>query len=299
MAITRRHFLLSTLALAGATTIGAAPAHARPVIGKVLDYSAGVPSGRAVAAAGYIGAVRYVSTARPGAAWMLGKPVRRTETNDFAANKLSIASVYQFGVGPTADWRAGAAGAAQHVPQAIALHRAAGGPINRPIYMAIDDNPTRAQYLQQIKPFLVASQTALAAAGYQLGVYGNYNVVDWCVNDGIGQFYWMHDWGSQGRIHPRANIHQLPQNRQVTVDGITCDVNDVFTRDWGQWSPGVVAPRVPETHTDTTIEQPIYNPELTAPLGDALGLNPEEQQALNELGPLLGKLAGGGSSLSS
>ncbi|SDS33216.1 DUF1906 domain-containing protein [Corynebacterium timonense] len=234
--LSRRTFL----ALAGtsvAASVLAPRAAAQPrALGTVLDYSAGVPSGRSVRAAGHLGAVRYVSHPRPGADWMRGKPLRPAEAADFRANGLATASVYQFGKGATADWLAGAAGAATHAPQAIALHRAAGGPTGRPIYVAIDDNPSRAQYDAQIRPYLRAFSATLAAAGYQTGVYGNYNVIHWCVEDGIGTYFWMHDWGSGGRIHPRAHLHQ-PSGQTTVIDGVECDVNTVFAADWGQWAP--------------------------------------------------------------
>src|SRR5699024_12318218 len=83
----------------------------------------------------------------------------------------------------------------------------------------------------QIKPYLLAFQTALRAAGYSTGVYGNYNVIEWASNDGIGSFYWMHDWGSGGKIHPRTTIHQLPQSKQRTIDGVVVDINNVYAQD--------------------------------------------------------------------
>ena len=192
--LNRRRFLQAAALSAAATaTTGAfAPANAqRRILGTVIDYSAGVPSAAAVKAAGHMGAVRYVSQRRPGANWMVGKPVTIEETRDFAANGLATASVYQFGRAETADWLAGAAGAAKHAPQAIQLHRAAGGPTGRPIYVAIDDNPTRDQYVNQIRPYLQAFQLALSAAGLRTGVYGNYNVIQWCVEDRIGTFFWQ------------------------------------------------------------------------------------------------------------
>ena len=234
--LNRRRFILAA-ALTPLLTVTPRAAAQNRVLGTVLDYSAGVPTGRAVKAAGHLGAVRYVSRRRPGAEWMHGKPVLAGETADFAANGLSTASVYQYGRAETADWLGGAAAAATHAPQAIALHRAAGGPTGRPIYIAIDDNPTRAQYDNQIRPYLRSFSAALGVAGYHTGVYGNYNVIQWCVEDGIGAFFWMHDWGSAGRIHPRAHIHQVG-GRRITIEGIECDVNDVYATDWGQWTPG-------------------------------------------------------------
>lgn len=184
-----------------------------------------------------MGAVRYVSDRRPGAEWMRGKPVTIGETRDYKANGLAVASVYQFGRAETADWKRGALGAAAHAPKAMALHTAAGGPQGRPIYVAIDDNPTLDQFNNQINPYLKAMGTAFNAAGYQLGVYGNYYTIAWCLEDGIGSYFWQHDWGSQGKIHPRANIHQA-RGQQATIQGIQVDINNVYASDWGQWTPG-------------------------------------------------------------
>ena len=264
----RRGFLrASALALAAgavgtAATAPQAAAQGR-ILGTVIDYAAGVPSAASIRAAGHLGAVRYVSQRRPGTeSWMVGKPVTLAETVSLAQHNLQTASVYQFGRAETADWLRGAAGVLEHAPQAIALHVAAGGPTGRPIYIAIDDDPTRAQYENQIRPYLRAFSAALQAAGYQTGVYGNYHVVEWCTQDGIGEFFWMHDWGSGGRIHPRTTIHQLPQSQQRVIDGVTVDINHVYATDWGQWIPHV--PHVPVPPA------PPATPEVPAPSTDQL-----------------------------
>lgn len=244
-----------TLAIGVGTVTASRASALGPVLGTVVDYSAGVPGASALKAAGHIGAVRYVSQKRPGAEWMAGKPVTRQETEAMSAQGLATSSVYQFGRADTADWKQGAAGAAVHAPQAIAIHRAAGGPTGRPIYVAIDDNPTRQQYDAQIKPYLLAFQTALRAAGYSTGVYGNYNVIEWASNDGIGSFYWMHDWGSGGKIHPRTTIHQLPQSKQRTIDGVVVDINNVYAQDWGQWKPGQTGGTPPQGNSGNTSPQ--------------------------------------------
>ena len=208
---------------------------------------------------------------------MLGKPVSLTETKDFKAHGLATASVYQFGRAETADWLGGAASAAIHAPQAIELHRAAGGPTGRPIYIAIDDNPTRSQYEDQIRPYLKAFSTALTVTGYATGVYGNYNTLQWAIEDGIGSFFWMHDWGSGSGVHPRAQIHQV-SGRQTTIDGIQCDVNKVFATDWGQWTPGSTESTEPNTEqllSDFPLEQLISDSaELSSQIPQLQGLLP-------------------------
>ncbi|WP_084168179.1 DUF1906 domain-containing protein [Corynebacterium atypicum] len=245
--ISRRSLFKATAATAafGAAAALAPRALAQPTpLGTVVDYSAGVPSAQAVKAAGHLGAVRYVSRAR--SSWMKGKPVSRAEAEDYARNGLAIASVYQYSNSDRPDWHEGAKGAEVHAPQAIALHLAAGGPAGRPIYMAIDANPTRTQYENQIRPFLSGCRAALAVAGLKLGIYGNYHTIQWAIDDGLGEYFWMHNWGSNGKIHPRANLHQFEiDKRWIARVGI--DRNHVFTQDWGQWTPGstIVAPTVP------------------------------------------------------
>lgn len=275
--ISRRSFLQFAAIGAAAATLGIAgapKAHAQlgPILGTVIDFSAGVPSASSIKAAGHLGAVRYVSQPRPDAQWMAGKPVRLAETTANAALGLATASVYQYGRANTADWLKGAAGAVVHAPQAIAIHKAAGGPTGVPIYVAIDDNPTRAQYTDQIRPYLQSFKTSLEAAGLKLGVYGNYNVIEWATQDGLGEYFWMHDWGSGGKIHPRTTIHQLPQSQQRVIDGITVDINNVYAKDWGQWVPGT--PAKDQSLVDITETSPLSptatNPTITAEQLNAL-----------------------------
>lgn len=262
--LSRRGLLkASALALTAGAIGAAAPSAAAlgPVRGTIIDFSSGIPSPAAIKRAGHIGAIRYVSNKRPGAAWMTGKPVSLQETSANAAAGLPTASVYQFGRAETADWKQGAAGAAIHAPQAISLHKAAGGPTHRPIYIAIDDNPTREHYTQFIRPYLQAFSKALSVAGYQTGVYGNYHTIEWASQDGIGTFYWMHDWGSNGKIHPKTTIHQLPQSRQQTIENVIVDVNEVYASDWGQWTPGSKQPGIQDL--SSTLDKAIPNmPEL-------------------------------------
>lgn len=262
--LSRRGLLKASALAVTAGAIGAAAPSAAalgPVRGTIIDFSSGIPSPTAIKRAGHIGAIRYVSNKRPGAAWMTGKPVTLQEAAANAAAGLPTASVYQFGRAETADWKQGAAGAAIHAPQAISLHKAAGGPTHRPIYIAIDDNPTREHYTQFIRPYLQAFSKALSVAGYQTGVYGNYNVIEWASQDGIGTFYWMHDWGSNGKIHPKTTIHQLPQSRQQTIENVIVDVNEVYASDWGQWTPGSKQPGIQDL--SSTLDKAIPNmPEL-------------------------------------
>jgi len=218
--------------------IGALPgAGAGVPVGTLLDYASGPPSAAAVRAAGHMGAVRYCSNRRPGAEWMTGKPLLRREVDDFRAHGLNMVSCYQYGRAETADWKEGAAGGEKHAPIGIRLHREAGGPRGVPMYVAIDDNPSRWQFDNQIAPYLERWAAHLRGAGLKLGVYANAPTIDWCRGRGLGEYFWQHDWGSNGRLNPHATIHQLPVRQQVTVGGVVSDLNRVYALDYGQWWP--------------------------------------------------------------
>lgn len=279
-----RRAILKTAAIAvaaGAVFAGTPAASAQTQsLGTILDYSGGVPSAQSVKDAGHVGAIRYVSEARPGAEWMIGKPVSITETTDFANHGLYTASVYQFGKGETSDWKRGAAGAAVHSPQAIALHKAAGGPTGVPIYVAIDDNPTREQYTNQIRPYLEAFERDLNAAGYQMGIYGNYATLDWAVADDLGEYFWQHEWGSNGRVHPQADLHQVRIDKD-SVGGVTVDINNIYSSDWGQWTPGVAGGGSDIGSGSGALTTPgTNNPGAGTNTGTGTGINPNSSVPL-------------------
>lgn len=203
-------------------------------IGTVLDYASGPPSGAAVRAAGHLGAVRYCSDRRPGSEWMTGKPLLRGEVDDFRAHGLTMVSCYQYGKAETADWRDGAGGGDHHAPIGIGFHREAGGPAGVPMYVAVDDNPTRWEFDNQIAPYLERWRTHLHGAGMTLGVYANAPTIDWCRERGLGRYFWQHDWGSGGRLNPATTIHQK-SGKQWDVGGVNSDINDVYAVEFGQW----------------------------------------------------------------
>lgn len=214
-----------------AASLRAAPARAS--LGTLLDYAAGVIPASEIRASGAVGAIRYVSDRRPGAAWMLGKPIQLAEAQDLAGSGLKIVSNYQFGKGSTADWLGGADGGIQHAKRGVELHAAAGGPADAPIYVSIDDNPSFEQYKNQVLPYLRSWESVI---GHQrTGVYGNSKTIDWALQDGVGSYFWQHNWGSpKGYSHPAAHLHQVEIDKRQ-VGGIGVDVNDILQPQFGQW----------------------------------------------------------------
>ena len=179
----------------------AAPQAAAAPLGILLDYAAGVIKAGDLRASGALGAIRYVSDRRPGGAWMLGKPIQLPEARDLYQNGLKIVSCYQYGKQDRADWLGGQNAGVAHAKRGWQLHVGAGGSYGAPIYASIDDNPSYEQYKSQVAPYLRGWEAVL---GHQrVGVYANARTIDWALQDGLGSFFWQHNWGSPpGFTHP-------------------------------------------------------------------------------------------------
>jgi len=238
MSVSRRDVLKLVAATPGLAGFGVAAAALRTApasaaLGTLLDYAAGVIPASQIRAAGAVGSIRYVSDRRPGGNWMLGKPIQLTEARDLAGNGLKIVSCYQYGKGNTADWLGGAAAGVQHARRGMQLHAAAGGPPNAPIYASIDDDPSLEQYTQQVAPYLRSWESVI---GHQrTGVYANAKTIDWALQDGLGSYFWQHNWGSpRDYTHPATNLHQVEIDKR-SVGGVGVDINEILKPEFGQW----------------------------------------------------------------
>jgi Domain of unknown function (DUF1906) len=213
------------------STVLASSASAAP-LGILLDYAAGVISAADLRASGAAGAIRYVSDRRPGGEWMQGKPIQLAEARDLYHAGLKIVSCYQFGKKESADWLGGQAAGVRHAQRGWQLHVAAGGSYGAPIYASVDDDPTPDQYRQLVAPYLRGWESVL---GHQrVGVYANAPTIEWARQDGLGSYYWQHDWGSKGMLHPAAALHQVAIDAH-NVGGVGVDINHILKPNFGQW----------------------------------------------------------------
>jgi hypothetical protein len=240
MSLSRRDMLKFAVAAPAVLSLGGAlsavaetPTASAAPLGILLDYAAGVIPAADIRAAGAAGAIRYVSDRRPDGAWMLGKPIQLPEARDLYQSGLKIVSCYQYGKQDTADWLGGQNAGVFHAKRGWALHVAAGGSYGAPVYASIDDDPTITQYKQQVAPYLRGWEAVL---GHQrVGVYANSKTIDWALQDGLGSYFWQHDWGTpKGFVHPAANLHQVEIDKR-NVGGVGVDVNHVLTPRFGQW----------------------------------------------------------------
>ena len=242
MPINRRDLLRIAAAAPAAVSVGGAlgtvastllaPSASAAPLGVLLDYAAGVISAADLRASGAMGAIRYVSDRRPGGDWMKGKPIQLPEARELYQNRLKIVSCYQFGKQDSADWLGGQAAGVQHAQRGWQLHVAAGGSYAAPIYASIDDDPTPDQYRQLVAPYLRGWESVL---GHQrVGVYANAPTIEWARQDGLGAYYWQHNWGSKGVVHPAAHLHQVEIDKR-SVGGVGVDVNQILKPNFGQW----------------------------------------------------------------
>lgn len=130
------------------------------------------------------------------------------EAGDLYQGGLKIVSCRQYGKQDTADWLPGESAGIQHAQRGWQLHTAADGPIGAPIYASIDEDPTFDQYRRQVAPFLRGWERVI---GHQrVGVYANSKTIEWALQDGLGSYFWQHNWRSPGRVaHPAAHLHQV------------------------------------------------------------------------------------------
>jgi hypothetical protein len=136
------------------------------------------------------------------------------------------------------DWLTGAAGGKAHGDQAVKMARQLGYPAGRVIIGSADFDMTLEQWTSAGMAYGVTFAASLRAGGYEMGVYGPWDVLGWCASTpGIRpRAYWQcmstsFSGRRNARPHPAA---QLWQRRTVRVGGIQADQSDIIRPDWGQ-----------------------------------------------------------------
>ncbi len=214
-----------------------------------VDFAARLIDPVAIKAAGHSGVIAYVSPPRPGAEWMLAKPVTKDYTDQCRAAGIDVASVWQYGKpgNPSApsDWTTGYEGGRRMAQEAADRHRAAGGPDKAPIFFAVDEdinldswNVLAVHFFRGVNSILGVERT---------GIYGHARVCAWAAEDGVigtapgGKFWaWQTRAWSGALIGPEAVLYQrvidTPSNPGPQIDGTAVDVNDILAPVYGQWA---------------------------------------------------------------
>jgi hypothetical protein len=186
------------------------------VLAEGLDYSAGRPSGAALADRGVRFVLRYVD--RP--ELMAGKHITRAEYADLVAHGIQVWLVAERN---TTDWQAGRAGGAALARDGRAGADYVGYPPGGLIFLTADMH-------------LTAAQVPVALAF----VAGGVSVLGWAATGGYGfseliralkaantcRGLWQ--TGSRSALVPGVHIYQANDRANVVIDGVACDVDELI-----------------------------------------------------------------------
>ncbi|MDA4107527.1 DUF1906 domain-containing protein [Mycolicibacterium holsaticum] len=236
--------VLLLLGVAGASA-GRPIASARPL--RLVDFTHRLVPADQIKAAGYDGALVYVSELRPGADFDF-KPVTRAYADSLRTAGLHVVSCYQYGKPgwPTpSDYTRGYDGGVADAQTALRLHAAAGGAESAPIFFSIDEDvdletwkSVAAQWLRGINSVLGVQRT---------GVYGHARVCAWAIDDAVigrstspGHWWaWQTKAWSGGKREPRAVLYQAVvvsgPDTGIAMGGTHVDEDEVLAPDFGQW----------------------------------------------------------------
>jgi Domain of unknown function (DUF1906) len=231
--------------VAAAATLGGQQASAAAP--RLIDFTERLVPVDQLKAAGYAGALVYVSELRPGADFDF-KPVTRGYADALRAAGLHVVSCYQYGKPgwPTpSDFTRGYGGGVADAQTALRLHAAAGGPDSAPIFFSVDEdidldtwNNLAAKWFRGLNSVLGVDRT---------GIYGHSRACAWAVGDGVigrstssgHQWAWQTSAWSAGAREPTAVLYQSAVNTASNpgplIGGIHVDVDDVLASDFGQW----------------------------------------------------------------
>lgn len=183
---------------------------------KGVDFSWSRPGGAAIAAAGYEFVLRYVPY--PGDS---GKGLTLAEVADYRAHGLSIGLVFESTAGRMFDgYPAGQWDAKQCQQSGAQL----GFPKLLPFYFACDVDTTPDQ-LAYVDDYLRGCASVL---GKQLtGVYGEYDVIEHCLNvSDTARYGWQTYAWSGGKVHPSNSLYQYLNGQ--TLNGGEVDLNEAY-----------------------------------------------------------------------
>ncbi|GGK69452.1 glycoside hydrolase domain-containing protein [Nocardia camponoti] len=220
-----------------------------------VDFAARLIKPSAIRAAGHSAVLAYVSPSRPGANFG-AKPITRAYADELRATGLEIVSIWQFGKPGDAtpsDFTTGFDGGRRMAEQALATHLSLGAPRRAPIFFAIDQDITLAEWNSTAVEFFRGVNAVLGVEW--TGIYAHSRACAWAIQDGVigsrGGFSWAWQtraWSGSER-EARAVLYQriidTPTNPGPLIDGTSVDVNDILAPDYGQWTldrPAISAP---------------------------------------------------------
>ncbi len=199
-----------------------------------VDYSEGYPGGAALAAEGMAFACRYLGTD--------SRCITVAEKNDLNAHGIKIVLIKETdGLG----FRNGEAPGRIDATNAQADIVRVGLPINAPVYFTVDDEfnpqdgPGMTAYMQAAEKVLRSRK--------RMALYGPLAAINYAKQHGLATYYWQTSgWSGIPTVwSPGNNMEQFRYD--LTINGVSCDLNRAFTADYGQAyggpAPDVIPPK--------------------------------------------------------
>ncbi|GLP79770.1 DUF1906 domain-containing protein [Mycobacterium antarcticum] len=249
MSASRRDALRYLLAGAGLGAVAAMhdvpPASAATP--QLIDFAEHLVAPEQISAAGYVGAVVFVSASRPGANFDF-KPVTRGYADALRANGLHVVSNFQYGKPgwPTpSDYTRGYDGGVADGQTALRLHAAAGGPDSAPIFFSVDEDIDRDTWNSLASQWFRGINSVVGAG--RTGIYGHSRACAWAIGDGVvgasstagRRWAWQTRAWSHGEREPAAVLYQTAiftaSEAAVVLGGVHVDADDILALDFGQW----------------------------------------------------------------
>jgi len=169
--------------------------------------------------------VRYLS---PNTTNNPRKQLTAAEVAAYRAADLAICVVWETG---TSRARAGRAAGQADATSAAAVAHSLGFPAGQPIYFAIDEDTTGAA----VDAYFRGAADRIGVA--RVGAYGGIKPISYLFDHHLITFGWQTFAWSSGRWDPRAQAQQY--RNDVTVAGVTVDLDRAMTSNYGQWEPYV------------------------------------------------------------
>jgi Domain of unknown function (DUF1906) len=186
-----------------------------------VDYAFSNPSPTSLFQAGKRFAMRYVG---PGSS---SKLLTTAEAATITRAGLSLVLLVE---GAAADAARGFALGQAHANSALAMCRARGFPVNRPMYFAVDYDVATTNWAGP-REYLRGAGTVLGSG--LVGVYGEYDVMVWASRDGVAQWFFQTYAWSAGKWFQGNHVEQYKNG--VSLAGGVVDLCRSKQADFGQW----------------------------------------------------------------
>jgi hypothetical protein len=203
---------------------------------KWADYSFTRPSFAALKAAGVVGVSRYLCWVNTNT---YGKIIFKPEYDGLLAAGIDVILNWEF---DAQDELGGASSGSIQATEAVRQAKLLGYPAGATIYFSGDFDETPGE-ASTVAAYFQAAAPIVHAAGYRIGVYGDYYVVGRLFDAKLIDDAWQTYAWSGGQWDPRANMRQTLNG--VSIGGQDADLDQSVGVAYSAMHPYTAAPSAP------------------------------------------------------